>query len=63
MAVPRGWCSQAQTAVEPLHDAGIVSAHRKVSPVIFDRFRMHQMTVLIIAPTQMEAVAAFARAG
>ena len=65
LAVPHGFLP-TQTAVESLtigegRDGNPRS--RKGSPVNFDRCRMHQMTVLIIAPTRMEAVAALCPRG
>ena len=55
-----------QTAVESLtigEDGDGNPRSRKRSPVNFDRCRMHQMTVVIIAPTRMEAVAALRPCG
>lgn len=46
----------AQTAVEPLRGAGIVMPHEKAAPVNFDRCPINTCTVLITAPTQIEAV-------
>ena len=52
VAVPRGLCSQAETAVEPLPDVGgIVTAYQKAAPVKNDRCRINKGTVVIVAPT------------